>query len=178
MDKKLAVLVLAALAVGLAGPALAQGGSPAPPPELAARVSSIVGRFPGGTAAATAALAAELVALGPAGLAGTLALVEPPGGADDAKARFAVNGLAVHVTRPGAERERLLFVKALLAAAAASPDKDRASFFISQVELAGRAEAVKPLALFLSDGSLAGPAARALQAIGGPEAARDRKSVV
>ena len=176
MKRQTAALVLAVLCLVLTGsdpgPAFAQGGAPAAVDDLAARVSSVVGRFPGETAAATAALCAELVALGPAGLARTFALVLPPGAGNDAKVRFAVNGLSVHVTRAGAEAERLLFTKALLAALAKAADKQVASFLLSQVQIAGRREAVKPLGRFLSDKELAGPAAAALAAIGGPDAAR------
>ena len=139
--------------------------------DMPARVASIVDRFPGETAAATAALCAELVGLGPDGLARTFALVQPPG-ANDAKARFAVNGLAVHVTRAGAEAERQLFSKALLAALARRPERNVAAFFIAQLQLAGKAEAAKPLAPYLADEALAAPAAAALQTIGGPDAVR------
>jgi HEAT repeat protein len=165
-------LVLAAALMSLVRPSSAVGQAvPAGAEVFKARLAAIIERFPAETAAARDALCAEILALGPAGLSGTIALVEPPGGANDAKARFAVNGLAVYVTRPGAERERLPFIKALLAATASSRDKDRTAFFISQIELAGQAEAVKPLAPYLADKDLAGPAARALGTIGGPEAA-------
>ena len=175
MKKRTALIALAAAAVALmttAPPQAAGQAVPAGTADLKARVSSIVGRFPAETAAARDALCAEILGLGPAALSETLAGVQPPGGANDSKARFAVNGLAVYVTRSGAEAERLGFVKALLAALTMSRDKDVAAFFMSQVELAGRAEAVRPLARYLSDKALSGPAARALQTIGGPDAAR------
>lgn len=176
MNKTLIALALAVLSFAwlgpLAGPALAQSASPASPGDLAARVSAIVGRFPGETAAATTALAAELVALGPGGLARTLALVLPPGGGNDAKARFAASGLAVHVTRAGAESERRMFAGALLSALATSGDKTVAAFFMTQLQLCGRVETVKPLARYLTDKDLAAPAAAVLQTIGGPEASR------
>ncbi|MCU0243991.1 MAG: hypothetical protein MUE80_04460, partial [Acidobacteria bacterium] len=176
MNKTLIALALAVLSFAwlgpLAGPALAQSGPPASPGDLEARVSAIVGRFPGETAAATTVLAAELVALGPGGLARTLALVLPPGEGNDAKARFAVNGLAVHVTRAGAESERRMFAGALLSALATSGDKTVAAFFMTQLQRCGRVETVKPLARYLADKDLAAPAAAVLQTIGGPEASR------
>jgi len=176
MRRHIAVLALAVMFVGLPGftarPAVAQSAAAPAAGELQARVSSIVDRFPGDNAAATTALAAELVALGPAGLARTCALVLPPGAGDDTKARFAVNGLAVHVTRAGAEPERLMLSKVLLAAVAGSRDKNVTAFFIAQLQLSGRGEAVKPLARYLTDKELAAPAAAALQAVGGPEAVR------
>jgi HEAT repeat protein len=176
MKRTVAVLAVAAVFPALFGPAarpaLAQS---APPSEIAGfqdQVLSIVGRFPGDTASATTALCAELVALGPAGLARTCTLVLPPGAGNDAKARFALNGVAVYVSRTGAEAERRTFVKALLAAAATSRDANVAAFFLSQIQLAGREEAVKPLARYLADEDLAGPAVAALQAIGGRASAR------
>ena len=93
-----------------------------PSPFVAARVSSILERFPADAADARDALCGEIIGLGPAALAETFARVQPPGGTNDAKARFAVNGLAVYVTRQGAESERLGFVKGLLAALGASRD--------------------------------------------------------
>ena len=175
MKKRVAPFALAAAALVLAAlcPLPTAGQTvPSGVVDLPARVSSLLERFPADTAEARNALCVELLGLGPAGLAETLARVEPPGGANDAKARFAVNGLAVYVTRKGAESERLLFIRALLAALARASDKDVAAFFISQVQLAGRTEAVKPLARYLADEALAGPAAAALQTIGGTEAAK------
>ena len=176
MNRRIAAVVLAVFAGALlaVGPfaAAGQSASPAVSGDLEARVSSIIDRFPAESSAARDALCAELVKLGPAALAETCARVLPPGAGDDSKARFAVNGLAVYVTRAGAETERLLFARALLAALAAKPDKQVASFVMTQLQLAGKRESVKPLAGFLRDDILAGPAAAALQAIGGPEASR------
>jgi len=161
------VVAVAAVPLPAAGQSAAAGSG-----DMKARVSSTLERFPADTAAARDALCAEILGLGPAAVAEICSRVQPPGGADDSKARFAVNGLAVYVTRTGAEAERLLLVKKLIAAAAGSPDKDVAAFFISQVQLTGKAEAVKPLGSYLPDEALVGPAAAALQAIGGPEAAK------
>lgn len=175
MKKPFATVVLAAAALALlaSGHLSAYGqGASAPAADLKARVSAVVERFPAENGAARDALCADLIKLGPAGLAETLARVLPPGAGNDAKARFAANGLAVYVTRTGAEAERLMFVKAVLASLAASVDKNVASFLLSQVQAAGKAEAIKPLAPCLRDEALAGPAVAALQAIGGPEAAK------
>jgi HEAT repeat protein len=174
MKRTAIALALAVVAFGLAFaplPTLAQA-VPAGGSGFKAQISSILERFPADTAADRDTLCAEIVKLGPAALAETCSRVLPPGAGNDAKARFAVNGLAVYATRSGAEAERLLFVRSLLAAVAASPDKNVASFFIAQIQLAGKTEAVKPLARYLADEALAAPAAAALQTIGGPEATR------
>lgn len=165
------VLMTLVLTLATASPLLAAGQTgPAAGADPKARVASLLERFPAETPAARDALCAAIFELGPAGLSETCARVQPPGAGDDAKARFAVNGIVVYATRTGAEAERLLAVKTLLAAAAAASDPNLAAFFIGQVQLAGRAEAVKPLARYLTDKDLAGPAAAALRAIGGPEA--------
>ena len=128
MIKRTAALVLAAAACAL----LAAGQTPTAirATELTARVSAVLERFPAETSAARDALCAELIKLGPPGLIETCSRVFSPGAGNDAKARFAVNGLAVHVTRTGAEAERQMFVKALLASLSGRRDDNVAAFFI------------------------------------------------
>src|SRR5512135_699371 len=117
-----AVAVLGLIA-SLPCPVSGQSPSPSGAAGVKARVSSLIERFPADNGAARDALCADLVKLGPAGLAETFARVLPPGAGDDAKARFAVYGLAVYVSRQGAEAGRQMFIKALLAALASSADK-------------------------------------------------------
>ena len=83
-----------------------------------------------------------------------------------------MNGLAVHVTRPGAEAERASFARALLDTLARTRDETVASFLLSQVQLVGKQESVRPLERYLVDEALAGPATAALLAIGGPQGAQ------
>ena len=161
----LAILTLPLLAAAQVTPAASGTG-------LGARVSAIIERFPAEDATARDALCAGIIELGPAAIVEACARVLPPGAGNDAKARFAINGLAVYATRPGADAERALVVRALWTALAGNPDKQVAAFLLTQVQLAGRAESVKPLASYLADETLAGPASAALQTIGGPEAAR------
>jgi HEAT repeat protein len=130
----------------------------------------ILARFPAENAAEKDALSAEILKLGPAAVEDVCGRVLPPGTGDDSAARFALNGLAVYVTREGAEVERLLYVRALLEALARPSDKEVKAFLISQLQLAGRRESIKPIAGYLDDEGLCDPAARAILAIGGPEA--------
>jgi HEAT repeat protein len=166
----IAVLVLVVFSGGLA--AAGQVPGPGRGEGLKPLVSSILERFPAETSSARDGLCAEILNLGPAAVQEVCGRVLAPGAGDDAKARFAVNGLAFYVTRPGAESERALFVRALLASLAGSRDKNVAAFLLSQVQAAGKKESIRPLAGYLVDETLAGPAAAALRTIGGPEAAR------
>ncbi len=134
------------------------------------RVSAIIDRFPAADFAERDALSAEIIGLGPAGILFICDRLRPPGEGDSSKAEFALNGLAVYVARPGAEGERLSFVKTLLKALGREQRREVKAFLISQIELTGKKEAIKALAKQLNDESLSGPASRALVAIGGPEA--------
>jgi len=170
MKRAFAALVLTVLAFSL--PAAGQPSGREARADLKARVSAILERFPAETAAARDGLCAEVLVLGKEAVAEICGRLLAPGAGDDSRARFAVNGLAVYATRPNAEPERVLFARALLASLAGKPDKQVAAFLLSQLQVAGKAESVRPLAGYLLDETLAGPAAAALIAIGGPEANR------
>ena len=131
-------------------------------------VTALLGRFPAASAAERDALAADLFKLGPAGLAEVCGRVLPPGDGDDSAARFALNALAVYITGPGREKERPQVARALLEATGKAADKEVQAFLISQVQVAGGPESVKPLARYLADGRLVEPAAQALLAIRAP----------
>ena len=132
---------------------------------LEGRVTAILARFPAPDPAAKDALCTELVRLGPAAIMEICGRLLPPGAGDDSAAEYALNGLAVHVTRGGAEGERRMFAAALVKALAGAADKEVKAFLISQLQLAGGEESVKALAAHLSDERLAEPAAQALLAI-------------
>lgn len=168
MTKKLLSLLVAAV---MFGPPAALFGS-GPPPGLRDRVGGILERFPAESPSEKDALAAELLGLGPGAVSEICSRVLPAGEGDDSKARFALNALAVHVTRPGAEAERRPFVKEVLKSLEAAPAAEAKAFLISQIQLSGKDEAVRPLARYLRDERLAEPAVQALLAIRGPAAAR------
>jgi HEAT repeat protein len=136
--------------------------------SLKSQVTSLLGRFPAADAAERDALAVKILKLGPGAVGELCGRVLPSGEGDDSAARFAVNGLAVYVTRAGAEKEKLLVVQTLLDATARAVDKEVKAFLVSQVQLAGGKEAVKSLAAYLADERLAGPAVQALLAIRAP----------
>jgi HEAT repeat protein len=139
--------------------------------DVRARIDSILTGYPAENAAKKDDLAAALLATGRDGILEVCRRLAAPGKADDAAARFAVNSLALRAGRAGApEKDRLLLVNALLSSLKKAPDADVKDFLISQVQLVGRAEAVKPLSGYLADPRLGGPAIRALLAIRTPDA--------
>lgn len=162
------VLTVAALASCASLPA-ASTAQPASAPD---RVTALLAKFPAPSPAEKDALCSGLVRLGPPAIADLCGRLLPPGAAGNAAVEYALNGLAVHVGRPGAEPERRMFVAALLDALGRPADPGAKAFLISQIQLAGRAEAAGPLSRFLADERLAGPAARALVAIRAPGTAK------
>ena len=85
---------------------------------------------------------------------------------DDTLARFALNGLAIYVSRPNAEKERKLFAKGIGNALKGSPGYDVTAFLIRQLQFAGGDESVELLSDYLTDARLCEPATRALLSIG------------
>ncbi|MCK7499763.1 MAG: hypothetical protein MZW92_62190 [Comamonadaceae bacterium] len=149
--------VLCAVALGLSGRRPSRPG----PADLKARVSSILERFPAETAAATRrALRRDSSALGPAGPGRDLR-PRPAAGRGERRqgpVRRERPGRPCHPVGSGSRAARASS-RPCSPPVATSRDKDVAAFFMTQVQLAGRAEAVKPLAEISPDEALAGPAA-------------------
>ena len=96
----------------------------------------------------------DILKLGPAGVREVMNMVVPPSKGGDAKARFAVSGLAFYVTRPGAEAPRLMLAAALIEGMDNATDVDLKTFFINHLQLVGKGESVAPLAKLLGDDEL------------------------
>jgi HEAT repeat protein len=136
---------------------------------LKTKVVDTLARFPAQTAEERNQLASEIIQLGSEGIKEISRMLVPPGSGDDAQVRFALNGVAVHVNRGGAEGEREMFALALLESLEAAQDNEVKAFLIRQLQVAGRGEAVKPLSQLLKDKRLCEPATQALLAIRTPE---------
>jgi HEAT repeat protein len=155
--RKTKITTTLCLILSLAGAALAQdrGGA-----------LDLVAKMPADNVAAAKQIAAEIVKLGPGAIKEIAAKVVETGRGNDAKVRFALNGLAHHVSRPGAEDERAMYAKAILESLAEPRPADVREFLIGMLQRAGRDESVPALAKFLTNESSGDPAARALCAIG------------
>jgi HEAT repeat protein len=128
-------------------------------------IQTILEKAPAADPAATQANAAQLVQLGGDAVKAMCGMLAEPGAGSDGKVRYALDGLAVYVSRPGAEAERTMFVKAVADALPAAQGNDVKQFLIERLQRAGKAESVDAVAAFLADERLCEPAARALQAI-------------
>jgi HEAT repeat protein len=138
-----------------------------------ARVSEILLKFPAQSPAAKLSAAAEILALGEAGIEDVCRRLSPPGMADDSLARYALEAASDYAARPGAENDRRLYAKAVIKALKKAADPDVQAFLIRRLQMAGGAESVKPLGRYLSDATQGGPAAEALLAVGTPDAEKE-----
>lgn len=138
--------------------------------SLRVRVERLIQAFPARDALERDRLAAELTDMGSKGIQMVCSRLAPPGMGPDAGARYALGALAVHVRRKGAENERIMTARAFHKALKLTPHKEVRGFLIGQLQLIGGHESVKPLREYLSDSRLCDPAARALLAIGTPDA--------
>ena len=132
-------------------------------------LSEVLAKFPAASGAERDELAAEIVSLGPRGLEAVCRQLAAPGTDDDNLVRFALDAVAVTVTRSGAEDERRMFVAELLRPLEPPGNWEVKAFLIDELRLAGRDEIVRPLSRFLKDPRLCGPAARALVTVGTEE---------
>ena len=81
-----------------------------------------------------------------------------------------LSGLSNYVSQWGTEAERRTVAAVLIDTLRSVENKESKAFLISQIQQAGKDEAVAPLSVFLTDDRLCDPAARALVAIGTPDA--------
>jgi HEAT repeat protein len=138
----------------------------------AAEAKELVAKLPAQGAADGQALAAELVKLGAAGVKEVCGMLAEPAQGGDAKARFALHGMALHAARPDAEAERQMLEGALLEALGAAPGPEVKAFLLEQLKLVARDASVAPAAKLLGDDRLCEPAAQLLLVIRTPAVSR------
>ena len=138
--------------------------------DIAGRVDAVLARYPAASIGDRDLLSREILDLGPKALDNVISRLPEPFIGPAVAAEYALSGLANTVTRPGAERERRVFIQALHRALRKPGPAEVRSFLISQIRLAGGVESVRVLTSFLADDRLRDPAVRALVSIGGSRA--------
>ncbi|MBN1126651.1 MAG: DUF1080 domain-containing protein [Sedimentisphaerales bacterium] len=93
--------------------------------------------------------------------------------------RQAISAITFYVGTPERnESERKTYSESLIKSLDRHKNKEVKAFLISQIQLIGKAEAVKPLGKYLKEEGLCEPASRAIVRIGGKEAARELVDVL
>jgi HEAT repeat protein len=126
---------------------------------------ALVAKLPADDVAAARRIMSEIVTMGPNAIREIASALVPTGQGNDASARFALNGLAHHVSRPGFEDERAMYARALIESLSDDRPAEVKAFLISMLQRAGRDESVPAVAKYLKEDELADPAARALASI-------------
>ncbi|HKP97983.1 MAG TPA: hypothetical protein VJ385_19785 [Fibrobacteria bacterium] len=94
-----------------------------------------------------------------------IAQLKKPGTGNDAAARLQLRTLTNTGYRPGAESERQAQENALLAGLANPVDWEIKSFLMEELRFGGKSASIAPLAAYLADTNLCGPAKEALTGI-------------
>lgn len=115
-------------------------------------------------------LIGELAGAGEEGVDRLVSQLNAPGEGSNASVEYALSGLTHFVMAKGEEETRLTTANAYIRALDKVDDREKKAFLIRQLQLLGKEEAVEPLAVYLNDETLSGPAARALAAIGSEKA--------
>ncbi len=87
-----------------------------------------------------------------------------------AQAKWALNGLTVHVTGRGREQKRELYISGLKKALDLSLPVNQKAFIINQMQISGGSESVSSLGSYIDDPDLYEPAIQALTTIGSKSA--------
>ncbi len=111
-----------------------------------------------------------IAAKAPAAVVNVASLLREPGKGDDAKARFALHGVALQAAAGKSEAVRQAVTQGLVSALSAAPGVEVKAFLVRQLQIVGKDEAVPALAPLLSDKRLCGPAVQALTCIGSDQA--------
>jgi hypothetical protein len=129
-------------------------------------VNTLISQMPAGSSQERDQLAAQLIGMNPEAAMFLAAKLNPPADPTDNAARYALSAMTHYAARHGAESERSGYAQALIEALEMVSDPHNKAFLISQLQLVGKSESVKPLAGYLQDDFLCEYAAGALLTIG------------
>ena len=132
------------------------------------RIASILAKMPAKNAGQLNANVKEIAGLGEQGLVNLITMLSAAGQGDNTKIKEAVSGLSFYVTQKGNEVWRKMSVRAYVKALHKVDDRENKAFIISQLQIAGKDDAVASLQRYLTDSQLCDPAARALIEINSP----------
>lgn len=119
---------------------------------------------------------ADLVGSGAEGIGLLTGMMQPT--ADNTAASYAIGGLTFYVTAAGREADRALVAASLISALEKSSDRELKAFYIRQLQVAGKDDAVPVLKKYATDPSLSTDAVMALTEIGTPAAKVAIESVI
>ncbi|MGM0665841.1 MAG: DUF1080 domain-containing protein [Bacteroidota bacterium] len=132
-------------------------------------VADLLARMPVNNLADLQEQMLEMTALGPEGRQKILAMVLPPGGGDDTRARFAIESYSRYLSGYGYEEERYAWESECIDAVYASGYPMVRSFFLSQLQYFGTERSVEFASGFLTDEDLCEPALAVIASCDSPD---------
>jgi len=141
-------------------------------------IPTFIQKFPAPTAAEREAYAAELFKDGAAAIQSLSKMLVEPGKGDDKKVRFALEGMAIHASRPGGDSERKLFAQTVASELSGDFPPMIKTFLLIQLRITAGDEQVADIAKLLSDKELSDPAAQTLLTIRTPSVASALRSAL
>ncbi len=128
-------------------------------------ITEMVSQMPAADETEQQWLNARFVEMGAPAMHALAGMLKVPANGDDTGTRYAVNGLAKHVSRPGADAERSTFEQVIITELKKNHPAGVDIFLIEQLELIGSTAAVSLLKSFVGEEELHEPAVQALRSI-------------
>ena len=137
---------------------------------LTTRIADLLAQMPAKNEEQLNAAMDEIAAMGEKGLVEMAGMLSAPGEGDNSLLEYAIGGFSFYVNQPGKEDWRAMSVEAYCQALDNVENNENKAFFIKQLQLVGKADAVSCLEGYLDNEYLCGYAARALISIDAPDA--------
>ncbi|MEI6234099.1 MAG: HEAT repeat domain-containing protein [Planctomycetota bacterium] len=137
----------------------------------AADVASLVKKFPALNATERDTLSADLFSAGPAGIQAISAMLTEPTKGGDTQPRLALEGMAIHASRPGNDVKRKLFAQTVASELSGTFHPQVKVYLLIQLRITAGDEQVADIAKLLTDTELSDHAAQTLLTIRTPSVA-------
>ncbi|MEE4215961.1 MAG: hypothetical protein V2I34_12920, partial [Bacteroidales bacterium] len=133
------------------------------------RVADLLARMPVNNLADLEEQMLEMTALGPEGRQKILAMLVPPGGGDDTRARFAIESYSRYLSGYGHEEQRYAWESECIDAVYSSGYPMVRSFLLSQLQYFGTKRSVEFASGFLTDEDMCEPAMAVIASCDSPD---------
>ncbi|MCX6239726.1 MAG: DUF1080 domain-containing protein [Bacteroidia bacterium] len=132
---------------------------------ITTKIADLLAQMPTNNLQQRDKLMEELIAFGEEGFQKLADQMTPSGKGDNTAVVFAINGLARYASQNAKEEKRAFAEKCFIHAMEKTPDAETKSFFMRQLQLVGKEDAVKAVAPYLTNNGLCEPATFVLTSV-------------
>ena len=137
---------------------------------ITTKIADLLAQMPANNLQQRDKLMEELIALGDDGFQKIADMMTPSGKGDNTAVVFAINGLARYASQNAKEDKRAFAEKCFIHALEKTPDAETKAFFMRELKLVGKEDAVKAAAPYLTNIELCEPATFLLTSVGSESA--------